>query len=330
MTDIGLDTATLVAAWCEAVLYGVFLVLFSTSVYILGPLSLRTTRRINGPLLATSVALFLLISGHVSVCLVRLLDAFVENEPEPGAMAFLNNISQWTKPIGDLLYTLATLIGDGTLMYRCYVVWGSKWWIIALPMLLWLGTAVTALRAIAMEFQLQGGEGIFVSQINGWIEAFFSCTMATNGLTTGLIVLRIWRSSAEARQFGQSNLGPVMAILLESGALYSATVFVLLMLYVTHSNAQYIVLSMEVPIVGIVFSLITVRVGLNRALKASGGFSPQHSSSIRKSKLVRMGSRDGHEMQRITVARTVEVDDSLADEAMLDARSGKADSGRMV
>ncbi|KZT53973.1 hypothetical protein CALCODRAFT_500425 [Calocera cornea HHB12733] len=100
-----------------------------------------------------------------------------------------------------------------------------------------------------MQFELQGGEGIFASQLNGWIESFFACTMATNGLTTALIVLRIWRSNVDVRKFGQSNLGPVMAIILESGALYSVTVFILLMLYVAQTNAQYIVLAMEIPII---------------------------------------------------------------------------------
>ncbi|EJU05192.1 hypothetical protein DACRYDRAFT_13295 [Dacryopinax primogenitus] len=249
MADIGLDTATIVALWCEALLFGVFLVLFAVSVYILWPLSLRTTGRVNGPLLATSVSLFLLLASHAAVCLRRVLQAFVDNEPTPGALEFLSDTRQWTEPVTDLIYGLVTLLGDGILIYRCYVVWARKGWTIIPSVILWIGTVVTCIRSVVMQFELQGGEGIFASQLNGWIEAFFACTMATNGLTTALIVLRIWRSNIDVRKFGHSNLGPVIAIVLESGALYSITVFILLMLYVAQTNAQYIVLAMEIPII---------------------------------------------------------------------------------
>lgn len=321
MPDIGLDVATIVAAWCEAVLFGVFLVLFAISVYILGPLSLRTTGRVNAPLLATSIALLLLIGGHGSVCLRRVLQAFTENEPTPGAVEFLSDTRQWTEPVTDLIYGLVTLLGDVILIYRCYVVWARKWYVVVPSLILWIGTAVTMIRSVVMQFDLQDGEGIFASQLNGWIEAFFACTMATNGLTTALIVLRIWKSNIDVRRFGQSNLGPVMAIILESGALYSITVFVLLMLYVAQTNAQYIVLAMEIPIIGIVFSLIIVRVGLNRTMKTNSGITPHtRSLSVRG-----LGSRDQHELKRVTIARTVEMDSSMGDDELLDIRSMKAD-----
>jgi len=60
-----------------------------------------------------------------------------------------------------------------------------------------------------------------------------------------------------------------MIIIIESGAIYSAGLLCLLVTYAVGSNGQYPSLDAEMPLVGIAFNLIIVRVGLGLAQENS-------------------------------------------------------------
>jgi hypothetical protein len=65
---------------------------------------------------------------------------------------------------------------------------------------------------------------------------------------------RIWRvNMSVTRGIGSQSLLPVMVIVLESGALYSSMVFVLLMTYVSNSYAQ--VRSVDLIFIGFLLSI---------------------------------------------------------------------------
>jgi len=83
-----------------------------------------------------------------------------------------------------------------------------------------------------------------------------------------------------AHGIGASSLWPVMTIILESGAIYSSTLLVLLATYASNSFSQYIALDMLVPIIGITFSLIIVRVGLGISESSSRGGNNHHGRPI--------------------------------------------------
>lgn len=107
---------------------------------------------------------------------------------------------------------------------------------------------------------------IFVVQLGHWITAFFSMTFATNVICTGassayprrthtetlsanarmaaLVAYRIWTINRAHvfRGFRHRNLRPVLVLIVESGALYSATLLALLVLYNVGSWFQYVVL----------------------------------------------------------------------------------------
>jgi len=117
---------------------------------------------------------------------------------------------------------------------------------------------------------------LFATSLAHWATSFFSVSLVQNILTTlfiseecvydfknlltsFFIVYRIWRVNMNVSKLGGSrSLWPVMAVLLESGAIYSGTLFVLLMTYASGSFSQYIALDMLVPIiVGIPRSSLT-------------------------------------------------------------------------
>ena len=111
---------------------------------------------------------------------------------------------------------------------------------------------------------------IFVVQLSHWITAFFSMTFATNLICTGaslvphigplftadggpdssaLVAYRIYFINRKHLSFRHRKLRPVMVLIVESGAFYSATLLALLILYNVDSWFQYVVLDAVSPIV---------------------------------------------------------------------------------
>jgi hypothetical protein len=54
------------------------------------------------------------------------------------------------------------------------------------------------------------------------------------------VAIRIWRANKLSMHIGASSLIPVLLVIIESGAIYSATLTTLLCTYLTHSLAQYV------------------------------------------------------------------------------------------
>ncbi len=83
---------------------------------------------------------------------------------------------------------------------------------------------------------------IFVTELQQWIVSFFSLTLATNIICTGLVAFRIWHINRSIMNFASHSYRPVVFLVLESGAVYSVTLSALLVLYKTSSWFQYVLL----------------------------------------------------------------------------------------
>jgi len=97
----------------------------------------------------------------------------------------------------------------------------------------------------AWQFHLSQ-RGIFNPGLAFWAKAYFCCTLVTNVLVTGLIAGRIW---AHGRKFDRSvgslpsmrhRYWAIMAIVVESGAIYSSALIIEIVLYVSKTNAIYV------------------------------------------------------------------------------------------
>lgn len=76
------------------------------------------------------------------VVIIRTEDGLVKyRDTFPGGpVAFFADVSQETFVVKCAIYVLQTLLGDGVMIYRCYVVWKSVR-IIILPCVMWCGVA---------------------------------------------------------------------------------------------------------------------------------------------------------------------------------------------
>ncbi|KAJ7598537.1 hypothetical protein C8J56DRAFT_168578 [Mycena floridula] len=262
MADISLHRASLVGLWVETLLYGIFLVFFSASIYVLVAKKLHSN--VNRPMLAASLLMFFFITAHLTCDVVRALKAFTTDR-DP--LEYYSNIAdpwEWAKTI---FYYLLNVVGDTIVLYRCWIVWNKNIPIIILPGLLYLADIVTGALSTRALMRIKPGELIFVKDLAVWVLAFFSLTLTLNAVCTLVIASRIWyitRTTNSIRSSG-NNIWTVAIMLIESAAIYSASLFAMIGTYVAKSNSQYVTLDALPPIVGIVFELIIVRVGLGYA-----------------------------------------------------------------
>jgi len=102
----------------------------------------------------------------------------------------------------------------------------------------------------------------FPDECGRWITSSFSLTLAIQLYCTGLIAFRIWSVNRKMKSIGQADLTPAIMIFVESGASCTFMTLLTLILYLVGSNVQFTSFNTTVPVVGLTFSLIIVRVSL--------------------------------------------------------------------
>ncbi|KAK0437129.1 uncharacterized protein EV420DRAFT_203608 [Desarmillaria tabescens] len=276
MASIPLDKANFLALVCETLLYGSFTVLFIAAIYVI----VRKRSGINVKLLSTVVIIWILATVHLILDIVRAIEAFVELE-RGGAQQYYLDLSNPLQAAKTAIYVTLTLVGDGFVIYRCFIVWNGKWCIIPGPILLLCGTGVGGFGATVAFSHAAPGAEVFLPNIVPWITSFISMTLCTNIICTSLIAYRILSIQRAVRNVIQVKPArSALMMVIESAAVYSASVLSLMITYTLGSNAQYTVLDLTAPLIGITFTIIILRVSLgisSRELTALSVTGPQSS-----------------------------------------------------
>ncbi|KAF7353826.1 hypothetical protein MVEN_01068200 [Mycena venus] len=256
MDEISLDRASLIALVLETFSLGIFTVLCGATVRVI-----FKRRFSNNPLMLPTLCLIWILSiVHWIIDVVRAMDAFL-NSPL-GALAYYADVSNPLQAAKTAVYVTLTLSGDFFVIYRCYVVWNRSWLVVVLPILLWTGTGVVGYATTHAFLQTHHG-GIFLTQLKPWVTSFICMTLSTNVVCTILIAYRILRTRMTLhKNSGGSRVYSALIIFLESAATYSSALIVLVTVYLLNSNAQFIVLDVTAPLIGITFSMIILRLAM--------------------------------------------------------------------
>ncbi|KAJ7792466.1 hypothetical protein B0H14DRAFT_2930854 [Mycena olivaceomarginata] len=244
--------------WVGTFFYGIYLVLFCICMYILLH---RPSSRGNTVLLVTAIALF-----TFSTILIVLILVLVTAEIEELASIPSDSIQN----AAYIIYAINNSIADGLLIYRCYVVWNQDWRVIILPVILLITSTACGLD-------------IFLDPIPQ-----FAVILATNFLATGLTAGRIWWISHHSRAYleaaAQQRYASAIALVVESGMLYSATILAFLIVISFPSLSSTLeepLLQIVTQVMGIAPTLIIVRVGLGVTVEDSlGTFRTRTTASI--------------------------------------------------
>ncbi|TFY78484.1 hypothetical protein EWM64_g5527 [Hericium alpestre] len=276
------------AVWVEALLYGLYMVFFSASIYIL------VWHRPNKRNLIISVALFVFTTADVfldySLTMVTpntLSASYVEGGalvpcPDADLTAWTGerNIYDLLSLLIDVMYTINFVLADGLLISRCVTIWSTTRSIVIPLGLLLVGTTACNLASIYYDSVLYiAGKSPHASQStvlriaainNRFLEVGDILSLATNVITTSLIVFKIWRMTREIERAMGRRAGvryrAAMAMLIESGALFSASL-------VTSLASAYASVNFDIAevfvamLMGIAPTLIIVRVGLGKGFE---------------------------------------------------------------
>jgi len=277
---LSISTAELVGMIIHSTLYGLYIVLFIGSLYV--PWSRRRRygrggQPINIILLTVTIILFFLITIHWVLQFTRLVDAFVYHyDDEGGPDAYYEYAANIKNVVKTAFYVAQTFVGDFTMVYRLYVVWGRNLWVIILPCLTSFGLLVAGSGVVYEFSHLSQNESVFITSAGHWVLTVFATTLTTNIIVTVLIAYRIWSIHRPVKGIAQNSLMPVVQIILESAAIYTIVLILTLVGYLAKNNYQFITLDATSPAIGISFALIIVRVGMGLSSERTQAPPPEN------------------------------------------------------
>jgi len=267
----------LIGALIALALYGVFFVLFCATLHVL--CIQRTTARFNYPLLTASIAIFAFTTTDTILKSHRLLVGLLYTPSPYTPDTYFPGSFDWPYVLEDAVIVLNMLTADAVLLYRVWIVWGRRWQVVAVNVLLWLGFLATCVQTLQVQVETvrQPAEIPLQVSLGQWTIISQSLSLVQTVTSTGLLAGRLWRVNRAASRYKQSSFVPVIRILVESGAIYALLLLAFVLVLATGLPESALVMQLISPTIGITFSLIIVRVGLDltgdkqTTTRASGG-----------------------------------------------------------
>ncbi|KAF7378378.1 hypothetical protein MSAN_00264100 [Mycena sanguinolenta] len=276
MHDLNIVRAYLIALVVETLNIGISTTLCTATAQIL----LRKERgKLNRHLLATLCLIWVLSVAHWIIDIVRASQAFIDSAGR--AAAYYSVVSTPLEAAKTGVYITITLVADHFMIYRVFVVWNRNRLIVILPILLWIATAISG-YTVTHVVLLAGSEDVFFPALAPWALSFFTMSLSLNAVCTLLIAGRLMMIEMRVgtMRSGNSYVHSVLVVFLESAAMYSLSLIVLLVLYALGSNAQYILVDWTPSLIGIAFSLIIYRLAAaNSVVSASTPSSRQEGTN---------------------------------------------------
>lgn len=275
--DIPLVSANLATVAVESLLYGIFLVLDLTSITLLftreASFSLGAARTssfvvMRRPMFIGAVILLVSITGHWICTVVRLFDAFVNFEGGQQALKYYADLSQVTEVVKTGFLTGSVVTGDAMIIYRLWVVWGFNYRVIMFPLGTLVGLTVCGVGITYQFAMYTPGQDVFATVAGRWITSDCVFTLLTNVYSSSMIAWYIYTTHKASSAIGGSSMMSILAIFIESAAIYTTWTIFFMITYLTKTNIQFNTVDFWPEAAGIAFSLINVRIGLGWAQKA--------------------------------------------------------------
>ncbi|KAJ7267466.1 hypothetical protein C8J57DRAFT_1327780 [Mycena rebaudengoi] len=265
--------AFFVSLFCEASLHGMYTILFASTVYMLSKNKGRMNNVMTRTIVLLIVIMYCISTAHVSIAMAQDYRAFV-TDPE--------TVGDNTDSIGNtpVLVQLALevtncILADTIIIWRAYVLYGNNKKIVAAPILMIAATGVTGyilVSRVSAVARHSTFDSIFTDEVQSWSITFSVLTLATNFISTGLIAGRIWYHARQLRNImgtvGHSGTSKryqsIIALVIESGLLYSLAWLITIILNVAGSAAIVVTVDMIAQLTGIIPTLIVLLI-INKA-----------------------------------------------------------------
>ncbi|KAJ8087771.1 hypothetical protein PM082_006608 [Marasmius tenuissimus] len=255
-------------------------------------------------MIVVSSVMCIIATAHLALNQYRCLLAFrgdsIEHTPEFIITRSLNSAHNKAREIA---FTSQVLLGSSVALYRTWVVWNQSYRIICLPFILLLAHTAIGFTMVGL-FTSEGALAHY--DVETWFKAHFTLLVILNLTTTSLIVFRI-RSTVHStsRYFVTSKLAPLPRIFIESAMLQLVAEALALALYTAGSDGFLVVTEAIIPIIGITFNALTIRIKLLSFGKENSGSYPLYVASLARP--TAEGSRRSRQFQvDISLSQDVE------------------------
>jgi len=265
-----LPTTFIADLFTETVLFSFYTVLFAVAIHVLFFRRSNKGKANQRLLQVYTVVMYLLSATHLIFNLIEVLEAIKLAETRTLEDAAAAVQSHATVPAQEFINVTNAILADSVLIWRVWIVWGRRYVVVAVPSLLLCGTVVTGYQFAHAFLTQPNGASIFTGGVIKFAPAAAALTLCTNILCTSLIAGRIWymqrkilKAMGPADRDARRPYTKVLLMVLESGAVISATWLVILAVFPTESNALYIVYDGSAQITGMVPTIIILFTYLN-------------------------------------------------------------------
>ncbi|KAF6756968.1 hypothetical protein DFP72DRAFT_892839 [Ephemerocybe angulata] len=182
----------------------------------------------------------------------------------------------WTEKVNSATSTLSLtmdFLSQAILIYRCWIVWGQRYWVIALPAALTLTSYATGL---VVTIDLASSMNSFEVIAKDWWVPLGTTSMGlslgVNALVSGLMIGRIlyvYRQSHGSSPGAVARASLAVSVLVESAIALFFAQLVFLVLYKIESPAFSLVGAPVAVIYGLNCTVIMVRVGMNHSYETT-------------------------------------------------------------
>ncbi|KAL5523282.1 hypothetical protein ACEPAF_1549 [Sanghuangporus sanghuang] len=239
-----------------SMLYGAYLCLALCNIYHLA----RSGRRI---LLGYTITLLCITTVYMGVALNYAQKQLIDDPTTPDLL------SVWPQVVVDSAYSINTWLTDAYLLYRCFIVWSGDFQIVILfvPILVYLGSVATSITLLIFTANPGASYSSHLVQVFG--TANWSLSLALNAIVTILIATRLlWYRSRVRKALGNGHgqvYMSILAISIESAALYAAFELIVLVTFLTNSATENTFFPMTGNIQVIVPNLIILRIAKGKS-----------------------------------------------------------------
>ncbi|KAK7058220.1 hypothetical protein R3P38DRAFT_2681330 [Favolaschia claudopus] len=267
-SEIQLVPVSLATVALESCFYGGFLVLAIMSMCLL----VRRRARWLSPTFLGAIGMCITITAHWIITVDRSFQAFLFFQNGTYPLGFYGDLSQITEVVKSAFCLTTLIIGDTIIIHRLWIIWDKRLIVVIFPMLSLLGLVVCSVGITYQFTRDKTGQSVFLSDASRWITSDAVFTICTNIYSTTFISWRMWKVGRGMQPIGGIRIqarSSVLAIIVESAAIYTTWSIFFFATYQSKSNLQFIAIDCLPAITGIACMLIHVRIGLGWAHQGS-------------------------------------------------------------
>lgn len=255
----------LAGVFSGAVLFGTYMILMVTAVYLLA----KREKSVNSiSMMVLTLVMFGVSATYFTLDILLVSEGILHPQKHPETVI---DLWGWATTAQIVCQGINSVLGDAIVIWRAWIVWGRQISVVIAPLVLLFGVAFSSFGMAVAQSRVHVDPS-YLTAFRKFMIALPSLTLATNVSATALILWRVCTLHLSVQKVEQQGatvtdgtvrLRQLFKILIESGGLYCLTWLLLLCFILTESPASHVFLSIIGQLTGIYPTLIIVIVSLN-------------------------------------------------------------------